>query len=95
MDGFSAKPDMIVSGGARGADTLAERYAADNAIPLRVFHPNWKEQGRAAGMIRNLKIVQNSTYVVAFLGPKSRGTKNTIKLARELGIPVHIEYVDQ
>lgn len=43
----------IVSGGARGADQLGERYAKKHKIALRQFYPNWDLYGKSAGYRRN------------------------------------------
>lgn len=43
----------IVSGGAHGADSLAERYAKENNIPIKVFKADWDMYGKSAGFIRN------------------------------------------
>ena len=42
------KIDLIVSGGAKGADHLAEMYARDNNIQIKVFQAEWKRYGRGA-----------------------------------------------
>lgn len=75
--------EYIVSGGAAGADSLAERYAREHAIPFKVYPANWAKYGRSAGYRRNKKIVDDADYVIAFWDYKSAGTKHTIKLARE------------
>lgn len=80
----------IISGGAQGADTLAYRFAKENSIPIRVIFPNWTKHGKTAGMIRNLDIIKNCDYVMAFWDYKSRGTAHSIKVARDLNIPVKI-----
>ena len=33
--------DLIISGGARGADSLAKQYALENNIPIKIFYPDW------------------------------------------------------
>lgn len=76
---------LIVSGGARGADALAERYADDNFIETLIFPADWKKYGKRAGFIRNKDIVDNSDFVVAFWDGKSRGTKSSIDLATKAG----------
>jgi len=81
---------LIISGGARGADTLAERYAKERAIPYLVFPANWDEYGKQAGILRNQDIVDNAEAMIAFLSPESKGTRDSIKRARIKGIPVHI-----
>jgi hypothetical protein len=79
--------EYIVSGGATGADSLAERYAREHAIPFRVYPANWAKFGKSAGYRRNVQIVGDADYMVAFWDYKSPGTKHSIKLARERKIP--------
>ena len=76
-------PTHIVSGGARGADTLARHYAIDNRIPCKEFIPKWELFGNSAGPIRNKEIVRASDMIVAFWDGKSRGTKSTIDIAKQ------------
>lgn len=42
----------IVSGGAKGVDTLAERYAEENNIPIKIFEANWKDLNQPGAEIR-------------------------------------------
>ena len=71
----------IVSGGAKGADSLAERYAAENDIDTTIFHPDWDKHGRGAGFVRNVEIVDYCDKLFAFWDGESRGTKHSIDLA--------------
>ena len=75
--------DVIVSGGAKGADSLARHYAVVNDIELVEFIPDWKKYGRGAGMKRNKDIIENCDYCIAFWDGKSKGTKNSINLAKK------------
>ena len=77
----------IVSGGARGVDTMAETHAKRLGIPTIIHHANWAKEGKSAGMNRNILIVHDSEMVVAFFspGPRSRGTSHTVRLARDTG----------
>ena len=72
----------IVSGGANGADSLAEKYALANDIDIDIFVPDWSI-GKQAGFIRNVEIWDNSDYGVAFWDGKSLGTKHSFKLAKK------------
>ena len=81
--------DKIVTGGAKGADLLAEHYARERNIPVEVFKPDWK-LGRHAGILRNKVIVDRSDAVVAFWNGESYGTLSTIKHAKKTGKPVTI-----
>jgi hypothetical protein len=80
----------IISGGASGADTLAEKYAKENNYGLIVKNAEWNKYGKSAGYKRNVEIVNLSNLVVAFWDGKSRGTNNTINIAKGKGIEVII-----
>ncbi len=77
---------IIVSGGAKGADTLAERAASELGLEFEVFRADWKRYGQGAGPMRNTKIVENSDAVLAFILPGSRGTLDTLKKATKRGL---------
>jgi len=81
---------LLVSGGAKGADSLGERYAKENKIPTMIFLPDWKKHGRAAGMIRNTDIVEEAEIVIAFWDGISKGSKDSILKADKLGKKVII-----
>lgn len=80
----------IISGGAKGADSLAEDFAKVNQIPVRVFLPDYDRFGRAAPLKRNHQIVNEAEQLIAFWDGKSRGTKYTLDLARKKGIKIII-----
>lgn len=80
----------VVSGGASGVDTYAEEAATRRGLATLIFHADWENLGRRAGPIRNEKIVAHASRVVAFWNGQSRGTLNSLVLARELGLPVEI-----
>ena len=73
--------DLVVSGGAQGADTLAKKFAAKNRIPLMEFLPDYSRYGRGAPLQRNSLIVNNAEWVLAFVTVTSKGTWNTIRKA--------------
>ena len=81
--------EKIVSGGAKGADLLAEQYGREHNIPVEVHKPDWK-MGLHAGILRNKVIVDHSDAVVAFWNGESYGTLSTIKHAKKTGKPVTI-----
>lgn len=72
----------IISGGARGADKLGERYAKDNNIPTRIFPAEWDKYGKSAGFRRNKDIIDACDVCIAFWDGESRGTKHDIDLCR-------------
>lgn len=80
----------IVSGGAKGIDSLAEDYAKKHDIPLSIFRPEYNKYGRFAPLIRNKLIVAESDLIIAIWDGTSKGTKFTIDFAKKYGIPVNI-----
>jgi|SRR6218665_814094 len=88
---LDAIPDIseIVSGGAKGTDTLGEKYAREKGIPTKIFKPNWK-LGPHAGDLRGIAIIDNADHVVAFWDGQSRGTKYALNYAREKKLTVQV-----
>lgn len=89
----------IVSGGARGADTIAERVAASLHTQTIIHKADWGLHGRSAGFLRNEKIVADSDYIMAFYGPPekdkpwpSSGTSHTVARAKDKGVPYEVHY---
>lgn len=80
----------IVSGGAKGADKLGERYAREHGHALEVFPADWNKHGRSAGIIRNAEMARYASHLVAFWDKKSKGTENMIKFAQENGLFVRV-----
>ena len=80
----------VIAGGAPGADTLGAEWAAGRGIPCRVFMADWENLKRAAGPIRNQRMLDEGKpeLVVAF--PGGRGTADMVRRAREAGVAVQI-----
>lgn len=76
----------IVSGGAKGADTLGEQYAKTYGHGLKIFPADWNKYGKSAGYIRNEEMAKYADCLVAFWDGKSRGTKHMIDLANKYGL---------
>lgn len=79
--GLSAQDLIIISGTARGADTLGEKYAADNALQINKYPANWSKHGRAAGPIRNEEMATHADGCLVFWDGNSRGSESMIALA--------------
>jgi len=80
------KVSSVVSGGARGADTLAERFATSSGLPLKIFLPDYQRFGRRAPLIRNKQIISCAQQIIAFWDGASRGTAHAISIARKIGV---------
>lgn len=81
---------VIVSGAARGADTLGERYAHERGYAVEQFPANWERDGKAAGPIRNAQMASVADALIAFWDGHSRGTAHMINQARQKSIPYRI-----
>lgn len=86
--------NSIVSGGAPGADTLAERFAKDCNLKLQVFKPDWVKYGNSAGIIRNTDIINAADYVIAFPSHTGKGTQDSINKALKTNKKCNIYYID-
>jgi len=80
----------VVSGGAKGADTVAEAWAIQHEIDITIHYPNWNKHGKSAGFIRNKQIVDDSQQIIAFWDGQSKGTEHSINIARAQKKPVYI-----
>lgn len=82
-------PDQVVSGGARGADSLAQRWAKEKDLSFVCFPPKEAEHPsfRAACLARNTQIVNASQLLVAFPSRQSKGTWDSIRKAENKQIP--------
>ncbi|MBD5170726.1 MAG: DUF2493 domain-containing protein [Bacteroidales bacterium] len=76
--------DLVVSGGAKGVDYYAKVLAARHHIPYMEFAPKYSVYGKYATLKRNTQIVTESSTVVAFPTPDSRGTHHSIREAKRL-----------
>lgn len=84
---------IILSGGARGADTIGERYALENGFETERYPAEWKSYGKKAGPIRNKKMAEACDIVICFWDGQSRGTKSMISCAEKLQKTVYIKMI--
>ena len=80
---FGDEPEEIISGGAKGADTLGAIYAKEYNLKLTVFKPDWTI-GKHAGFIRNTQIIEAADVIIAFWDGESKGTLDSINKAKKL-----------
>lgn len=80
----------IISGGAEGADKLAEAYADSKHINKNIFLPDWKTFSKSAGYLRNQQMVLAADIVIAFWDGVSKGTKLTIDLCKKHNVELRV-----
>ena len=92
IDNIIHEDDELVSGGAIGADSMAQRYAKAYGHDITIKYPKYARFGPGATFIRNKVIVENSDVVLAFYAKgrfQQGGTANSAKWARELGVKLY------
>lgn len=77
--------ELIISGGARGIDTLAEQYADEMGIEKIIIRPQYEKYGRSAPIKRNEEMVDLCDVLLAVWDGESHGTKYTLNYARKKG----------
>lgn len=91
---LSRVPITILSGGARGPDTMAIQFARKQSLPLEVFPADWASYGRSAGIRRNRTMADSAHGVLAFWDGKSPGTDHMISYAGSIMLDVFVVRVD-
>ena len=76
-------PSYIISGGAKGIDSIGESWADNLKINKKIFKPDWTKYGKKAGFIRNEDIIKNCDICLAIWDGESKGTKNDIELCKQ------------
>ena len=80
----------IVSGAARGADQLGERYAAERGLSLKRFPADWDRYGKSAGYRRNVQMAEYADAAIVFWDGVSSGSKHMIDFAKRKGLQVRV-----
>jgi hypothetical protein len=80
----------IISGGARGADTLGEKYAQLRHYKVIKMKADWKKHRRSAGFVRNKDMLDLASGVVCFWNKRSKGTKHMIDITAKANKPLRI-----
>jgi hypothetical protein len=83
LRGKYPKDVEIVSGGARGADSLGEKFAKEKGCSLQSFPADWNTYGKSAGYRRNAEMAAYADACICFWDGKSKGTKHMIDLAEK------------
>ena len=81
---------IIVSGTARGADKLGERYAREKGYKIERYPANWDKYGKRAGYIRNEQMAKVADACVCFWDEQSKGTKHMIDLANQYKLVLRV-----
>lgn len=78
----------VICGMALGADTMGRLWARQMGIQVEAFYPDWKGQGKSAGIIRNREMLEHGKPDLVIAFPGGRGTDHMTGIARAAGVPV-------
>lgn len=80
--------DVLVEGGAHGADRLARQWAQSLGISIETYEADWESHGTFAGPMRNRRMLVEGRPDLVIAFPGGKGTRNMMKQARDSGVEV-------
>ena len=80
--------DLVIQGGAAGADHLAMEWAHSRGVPCETYQADWEKHGKAAGPLRNQRMLVEGKAHIVLAFPGGRGTGDMIRRARAAGIQI-------
>ena len=78
----------IISGAAKGADSVAIDWAVVNWCKCHIFPADWDKHGKAAGYIRNRQMLEEGKPDLVMAFPGGKGTAMMVDIAKKAGVPV-------
>src|SRR5579863_4524475 len=83
----------VLSGGARGVDSLGEVWANAHGVPISIFLADWQQHEKAAGPIRNSEMAANADALILVWDGASRGSQDMLTKAIAKGLQVYVRVV--
>lgn len=81
---------IVVSGKAKGPDTMGEEWAREHGFPIEEFPADWESYGKLAGFRRNRQMAEYADELIAFWDGKSNGTRHMIQCMLTLKKPFQV-----
>ena len=94
-DFISKDTDLIISGGAKGVDYIAEKYADENNISKLILRPKYKKYGKAAPLKRNQEMIHLADEILVIWDGVSKGTKYSIEYAKKCNKSIKVIIKDK
>jgi hypothetical protein len=91
---FTCNNKLIISGTAKGADKLGEKYSHEKNLKLIKMPADWEEHGKKAGYLRNAEMANIATHCIIFRENNSKGSTHMINIAKnkKLNIQVYDDF---
>ena len=83
-------PDLVIHGGASGADLLAKAWSDERGVPDACYSAKWTALGRSAGPRRNDWMLRLSEPDLVLAFPGGRGTADCLQKATYFGIAIKV-----
>lgn len=77
---------VVIQGGAHGADQMAREWCATRYVPYDNYAADWAKHGKAAGPIRNQRMIDEGKPSLILAFPGGRGTADMCRRAENAGI---------
>ena len=87
LDMLPREREWLITGAAKGADIMAEKFWRNSGLPYVGIPARWRELGKRAGYVRNVEIAGWNPNRLLVL-PGGRGTDMAIRLAEDMEIEV-------
>ena len=88
------KITTVISGTARGVDTLGERWAHENNIDIILCPANWKKYGKKAGYIRNAEMADIAEALIVIIENNSRGSSHMLTIAQDRELLIYSKHIN-
>ena len=79
---------VLIQGGADGADRLCAEWCRGHGIPVTTYNADWRTQGKAAGPIRNQRMIDEGRPDGAIAFPGGRGTADMVARLHQSNVTV-------
>lgn len=84
------QPIIVISGCAKGADSLGVMYAFKHKLEIIEMPADWDKHGKSAGYLRNLEMAKIADACICFWDGNSLGTKHIIGLAKKYNLKLRV-----
>lgn len=80
--------ERLAHGACEGADTIAAEWAQARGVVQVPYPALWETEGRAAGPIRNGRMLKSEMPDCVVVFPGGKGTRDLVRQARMMGLRV-------
>ena len=85
----------VVSGGAFGVDSMGEKWASENGVPIKEFPANWGAYGKAAGPMRNEEMAKYGEALILLWDGHSKGSGNMFMNAKKYKLHIRNNIIEE